>query len=527
MEAIENVQDRKDFIFDSLRPKEMLDIFGRYFFPEIIKGNEAVPRAHRELIRELASPDDSAIIFPRGFAKTTWERIDTIHDVVYALEPVILYISDTLTAAQLHFESIKAEFENNELLIYIYGDLVPEETNLSRKWTNKHFETKNGINVIARGRNKGRGINIKNQRPTKAIADDIEDDEEVQNPEQRQKLHNWIYNVILPSLDKERGRLKIIGTVLHEKAEVLAFFRERGGIFRRAIENGKSIWPKRFTNEDLYKIRDGYIKPNGEKVKGLGTRTFEQEYQNNPTADGLAKIKPEWLNDRVFTVLPAGHTDEVIYIDPQSGEKSKADEYAITTVLWYKKDIHRYVVEQTAGRASQLEQAKEVVRMWLRRGKKARLVGIEVVMTQNSVWQNLRDWKAKTIDFNNKSTPFGSKGWIDESDRNIPITKWSPKGKDKLARLEIFEPAIERGEFHIKPDMSELRDQLCFMGQEVLEHDDRADSAVGALELSFNNVSSDIIFPKKEAEYESLKKGDRILPTKKTQYFGNLFKKKF
>ena len=179
LNKIENEEEIRKFIFDSLRPKHMLDVFGRYFFPEIIKGKEAVPRAHRQLIKELSSPDHSAIIFPRGFAKTTWERIDTLHDIVYALEPVILYISDTLGAAQLHFESIKVEIENNELLRYVYGDLVPAEDSNSRKWTNKHFETSNGVNVVARGRNKGRGINIKNQRPTKAIADDIEDDEEV------------------------------------------------------------------------------------------------------------------------------------------------------------------------------------------------------------------------------------------------------------------------------------------------------------------------------------------------------------
>ena len=70
---------------------------------------------------------------------------------------------------------MKTELENNRLLLSTYGNLVPSEANKGRKWTNKHFETTNGINVVARSRNKGRGVNIKNKRPTKAIGDDIAD----------------------------------------------------------------------------------------------------------------------------------------------------------------------------------------------------------------------------------------------------------------------------------------------------------------------------------------------------------------
>jgi hypothetical protein len=93
----------------------MLPTFGRYFFPHIIRGNDEVPECHESLIRELSSSKSSAIIFPRHFAKTTWEKIDTIHDIVYGLEPVILYVGATLRDGQFHFESIKGELENNDL----------------------------------------------------------------------------------------------------------------------------------------------------------------------------------------------------------------------------------------------------------------------------------------------------------------------------------------------------------------------------------------------------------------------------
>src|SRR5258708_5455499 len=71
--------ERIDTIREFLRDKKYLHIFGRFFFPHIIRGEYETPAAHRDLIRELTSPNESAIIFPRGHAKSTWTKIDLIH----------------------------------------------------------------------------------------------------------------------------------------------------------------------------------------------------------------------------------------------------------------------------------------------------------------------------------------------------------------------------------------------------------------------------------------------------------------
>lgn len=478
------------WIFESLKSKEHLHIFGRYFFPHIIKGTDDVPDCHLDLINEISKPDDSGIIFPRGFAKSTWEKIDTIHDIVYALEPVILYVSDTLQDAKFHFESIKSEFENNEMLILVYGNLVPDEKRKSRKWTNTHFETTNKVNIVARGAGKGRGVNIKNQRPTKIICDDIETDEEVKSPVRREKLHRWLTDVVFPSKDKKRGKIKMIGTVLHEQAEILLFYKGHGGIFRKAIENGQSIWPNFWSLDDLDRVKNGYINEKNEKIVGIGTRAFMQEYMNTPTSDEMANFKPEWIDGNCYTMIPQfKRIRTVIYIDPQAGESAMADEYAITVLSWEEKDVHRYVIEQIAGRASQLEQAKLVVRAWIRH-KEAYAVGAEKVLNQTAVYQYLVAWKNRKIDFNTENTKPGDNDWIDESDRNIPVTATDPGGKDKVARLQKHEASFERGEIHLRPEMKTLRDQILFLGRDVIDHDDRADSLVGALDMSYKGSAS-------------------------------------
>lgn len=479
--------ERRAFIVETLRPKYMLPIFGRFFFPHIIKGDYETPEAHKDLIREISTRQNSAIIFPRGFAKTTWEKIDTIHDIVYGIEPVILYVAVGLTDAGFHFESIKTELEINDALREVYGNLVPKASRIGRKWTNKHIETTNGVNLVARGRNKGRGVNIKNRRPTKIIIDDIEDDEQVKSPVQRLKLANWLNEVIIPSLDKENGFVKMIGTVLHESSEVLKFYQGNGGILRRAIENGQSIWPEYWSLSDLNIMKIGGILSNGKKVKGLGSRGFNKEYMNDPKADSDATIKPEWIEKALYSLLPdSDDYAAVIYIDPQAGEKRTADEYAITCLYAKKRTSQRFIVEQEAGRVTQLEQAKNVVRMWLRHKRRVRAVGIEKVLNQTAVWQNVRDWKAGKISFNDANTKPAE--IIPEEDRNIPIVEWDPRGKDKLARLQVFEPDFERGEIHLRAEMEALRDQLQFFAIKIenKELDDRGDSVVGALEMSYD-----------------------------------------
>ena len=484
---------------DVLRDKAHLHIFGRYFFPHIIQGKKDVPECHLDLIRELSSPRDSASIFPRGFSKSTWEKIDTIHDIVYGLEELILYIGDTVTDAGFHFEAIKAELEGNQMLKDVYGDLVPAENLPSRKWTAKHFETSNGVIAIARGRQKGRGVNIKNKRPTKIIIDDAENDQMTRKADQRQKFHDWLYNVVFPSMNPKRGRVKMIGTAIHQLAEVVQFYKKHGGIYRRAIEDGKSIWPAMFPLSDLKSIRDGGVLSNGKVVKGVGTRAFNREYMNNPTADDEAAIKEEWITENYFTMLPPQWSYEAVaQLDPQAGEKRTADEWSIAVVYSAKGQSHRYIQESIAGRGSQLDQAKEVVRCWRRNKAVMRVIGVESVLNQTSVWRILLDWKARRVDFNTadmcesfKKTGIRPRGWINEMDRNIPIMKTTPT-KDKKARLERFEADFERGEIHLKPEQEELAHQLMHnVGKGGDDHDDRADAAIGALEIAGRKVRID------------------------------------
>lgn len=497
LESFKSPIEQASFIYESLKDKKHLDIFGRFFFPRIIQGQEEPPQCHLDLIQEINNRQDSAIIFPRGHSKSTWIKIDTIHDVVYSLEPVILYISATITDASFHFESIKSELENNDLLISIYGFLIPHDYVQGKKWTNKHFETTNGVNVVARGAGKGRGVNIKNQRPTKIIIDDAEEDKQVKSPDRRQQLHDWIYNVIIPSKDQKRGFIKMIGTVLHPYCEVLKFYNQHGGIFRKALEDDKPIWPAMFSKEKLDKLKND-----------MGSRGFSQEYLNNPVNEDTAIIKPSWIK-KYTTIQNKSQIQKVIAVDPQAGESKTADYYGITVLGYFRGQPWRYVLESIKGRKSQLEQAAEIVKAW-QRHPETRTVGVEKVMTQVAVYQLISQWKIGKLDLPG----------VDNNNRNIPIRAIEPEGKDKVARLQVHEAAFERGEIFFHESMTEL--ELNVINFPDVEHDDLCfvkgtlvNTPSGQIPIEKLKIGDYVLTPFGKAKIEATsKRKDRVIKYK-------------
>jgi len=413
-----------------------------------------------ELIEFLSGTEDGACIEPRGFAKSTWEKIDSLHDIVYELEPVIVYGSDSMSAAQMQLEGIKGELENNTRLRQVYGDLVPPESNIGRKWTNTHFETTNGINMVARGRGKGRGINIRNQRPTKIILDDVETDESVHSTEQRRKTHDWVYNVIIPSLDRERGRLKMIGTVIHPQCEVLAFYKAKGGVFRRAIENGESIWPAYWPLEALYRLRDGYTKETGEIVAGIGTRSFSQEYLNEPINDDTAIFKREWLETNTYRDFPKlEDLDIKMCADPQSGESQMADFLGICVMGQHKITRKRYVLhaEKFKGPINeQLDRLRALFTKW-----NPIVIGIEKIMAQTALYQLA-------------VAPATIKPGELEPPPTLRVMAVDPKQKDKVDRAKYVEPLVQQGVILFHPAHVDLYNEMIQFPNG--DHDDIVDA---------------------------------------------------
>lgn len=457
-EKIESVdtQWRAHAVVETLRDKKMLPIFGRLFFGDEI-GNE-IPELHFQIASHISSPKNEAIIVPRGHGKTTWFRIDLIHDIVYELEPFTVLVGDSSNAAKRSLNYIRKQFETNQMLIQTYGDMVPAfSPKKARKWTDSHIETTTGINVIAVGVGKGRGLNIGGRRPSKCLIDDMEDRDGVRSEDIRKKQKEWLYQTLLPAMDKDTGKVKMIGTVLHYDCILLDFYRKFGGIKRAAIEDedgrpsldGEPIWWSKERLDDM--------------KKSIGTFSFAQEFMNDPATDEFSDVKMNWivrLNEDQIRLMDENGDYRYNFIsalDPNISTKQTADDAAICTIAVNKKDKNDIIVLNIEhgkwGMTRTLDMCKRVYDRYPHQA-----FYVESVAFQEHLRQVIAEAGVPAK----------------------PITV----SKDKRARLQKHVGKIEFGVVKFAPHTEDLITQLVQFPNG--KHDDCVDSMVHCLDMVTN-----------------------------------------
>jgi len=308
-----------------------------------------------------SEPRMSAIISPRGHAKTTWaSTISTVHDIAYDREDVIVMIKKTFAQATTDLQNITSVLKYNKKFQQYYG---PRQFLIDRQEKayiyNPITKHKTWIEVKGAGQSI-RGIVVDGKRPTKILLDDFEDENNTTTLEQRQKVREWIAAQVMPSLDPHKGKLLAIGTIVHYDSWLYNLWQNYEAakkeerrymwkvIFHQVIENGKPIWPERFTQEYIDELRFSYEE--------LGRRDkFFQEYYNIPFNQEDAQFSPQMVNyyagtynydENMGTVLEIGDTtvpvNIVIGIDPSSGS---GGDYTGITVMGVSPDNNRYLIE--------------------------------------------------------------------------------------------------------------------------------------------------------------------------------------
>jgi predicted phage terminase large subunit-like protein len=141
----------------------------------------------------------------------------------------------------------------------------------------------------ARVRIKGAGQRVRGMnwgaeriRPDLIVIDDLEDDEAVESKERRDKLNQWLQKALLPTLDKQVGQVRVVGTILHNDS-TLAKLIGSSAWYSKLYKAHESfddftnlLWPEMWSEETLRAERQSYIdmgNPEG----------YSQEYLNDPS----------------------------------------------------------------------------------------------------------------------------------------------------------------------------------------------------------------------------------------------------
>lgn len=433
-----------------------------------------------------------AIAAPRGNAKTTHGQMFIIWCIVYGYKRFPVVMSDASDQAAAILEGIKVELEVNPRLAQDFPDAV----GAGRVWQVGVIVTRNQVKVQAFGSGKRlRGVRHGAYRPDLAWLDDLENDENVRSPDQRDKLEAWIDKAVEP-LGPPDGSMDMIyvGTILHYDA-VLAR-KLRNPLWHATVFRAVTRWPDRM---DLWEQWEEVLRNEGEPAADAfyqANRTlmeagaevlwpavqpfvrlmkirvrikvgpFDCEYQNDPVSSEDALFgKP------TFWVSRLSHWMFFGAVDPSLGKQNRGRDPSAILV----------------GGMDRQTGILDVVEARIARRLPDRI--IEDVIALQREYRCLA-WAVEAVQFQEF---FRTELVRRSAQRSVPVPALAVMTKsDKALRIESLQPHVANGLIRFHPGQTVLLDQLRHYPKG--DHDDGPDALemLWVLALSRMHRLSDI-----------------------------------
>ena len=463
-----------------LDPVNGYEYFVNTYFPHYVRSSEK-SELHEFLFSRLPEilqqPEgiNEADAAPRGEAKSTLvTRLFSLWTVITGAKKFIVIAMDSIDQAYPMLEAIKAELEFNPRLKTDF----PEMCGQGRVWQAGTIVTASNVKIQVFGSGKKmRGMVHGAFRPDLAILDDIENDEMVRNPDQRDKLEMWLKQTVLP-LGAVGTKFDVIyiGTILHYDS-VLSRTLNNPFWSTRKFKAMKR-WPDRMDLwdrwEELYRndgavVAEAFYQANKDEMergaqtswaaRGVlalmkirardGHATFDSEYQNDPVSGEdapFAKSMKFW-ND-----LPS----DLVYfgaLDPSLGKAGASRDPSAIIIGGYQRETGKlYVVEAQIKKRLPDLIIEDVIR--LHRQYRCKLWFVETVQFQ----EFLKDELVKR-----------------SAARGIPVPARAVKPvSDKLLRIETLQPHMANGLILLNESQQTLIQQ--FRHFPKADHDDGPDA---------------------------------------------------
>ncbi len=202
------------------RTRKNFWFFIQTYFPHHVEHAKTETSTFRHFVHEQLyglSQQHNKLLFTayRGAAKTT--TISQLFTLWLLAKQDIRFgvlISSTDTLAGLIFELYKTELEDNANFRHDFNITLPG------MWREKELVIDvdgHLCKLVGYGAGKKlRGVKFLSYRPDYIILDDVENDEQVESKQQRDKLHNWFVKVVLRLPSRTATyRLIVVGTILH------------------------------------------------------------------------------------------------------------------------------------------------------------------------------------------------------------------------------------------------------------------------------------------------------------------------
>lgn len=486
-DSLSAISERRKKVLD---PVSGYDFFVSNYFPHYVRSSSR-SQLHNYLFEHLPqvlqqpSSVHLAIAAPRGEAKSTLvSQLFTLYCLVAQKKRYALIVMDSIDQAYPMLEAIKVELEFNQRLRVDF----PEIAGQGRVWQAATIVTKANQKVQVAGSGKKlRGLRHGAYRPDLVVLDDIENDEQVRSPEQRDKLHDWLKKTVLP-LGAAGDKLDVvyIGTILHYDSvlnRTLSSKAWKTAKFKALIRqpDDMSLWDKweGFYLNEGEAVADAFYSQNKSAMdKGAvvswaarpiltlmkirardGHATFDSEYQNDPLSSDDAMFANALT---YWTELPG----ELVYfgaLDPSLGKAGASRDPSAILVGGYHRETGKlYVIE-----AQVKKRLPDLI--------------IEDVIRMQKQYQCQR-WFVETVQFQE----FLKDELVKRSaQRGIPVPATATKpNTDKMLRIESLQPHMANGLILLHSSQATLISQLRHFPK--ADHDDGPD----ALEMLWRNAVS-------------------------------------
>ncbi len=325
------------------------ELFARTYFPHYIQHTETSDFhdwAFEEIPKRIDADEGTltAMAAPRGEAKSTIvTQIFNLWCVVTDRKHMIVIVMDTFDQATEMLEVIKAELTTNPRLLQDY----PHATGGGRVWQVGIILTANNIKIKVGGAGKKlRGAKHGPHRVDLLCLDDLENDENVKSPEQRNKLQKWINSTAL-NLGPPDGSMDVlyVGTILHYDSVLSRILRspswdsvrfkaikrypDRMDLWDRweevLLNDGKVAAQSFYTKNKVVMDKGAEVSWDGVRpilrlmlIRSIDHHAFDSEYQNDPT-----NVEESWFQDIKFWSERKPNLIFFGAIDPSLGKRNK------------------------------------------------------------------------------------------------------------------------------------------------------------------------------------------------------------
>ena len=336
---------------------QLIESFAGVFLSPRYDSPKPTPAFHREGWELYCSPETLVgLAAPRGHAKSTAFTHDfVLAAVLFRWEPHVLIVSATEKLSLSHLGDISMELHENEELRQEFGIKefeIDSKSEIIVKCVDGYK-----FRIIAAGSGQRlRGLKWNGRRPGLIICDDMEEDEQVESKDQRDKFSQWVLRALLP-IGRRGAKIRWHVTILHIDSFLASIMKSKSWVSRlykahAGFDDFSDIlWPEQFSEEDLRKIRQTFV----DKQDPAG---YSQEYLNNPLDNSDAYLR----RCDFHPMSPDDHDTHKLVCAAADFAISKADKANRTSLTIGGRDLGNTIhfVDQRVGRWDSEEIIEEI-----------------------------------------------------------------------------------------------------------------------------------------------------------------------